>query len=269
MPARPPWKATAAYTSGLVLRLRQVAIAARRLEPVVDGLRRELGLEVVYRDPEVARFGLENAVLAAGSQFLEVVAPARPDAPVLRYLERRGGDSGYMVILQTDDQDSVRARARQDGVRVAFESELPGGHRLLQLHPADTGGAFLEVDQVLGPGADRPDGPWPPAGPDWPALAGRGRVTGILAADVEAADPERVASRWARLLGLDVDRDAAGVRCLRLEGAVLRLVQAEPGRADGVRGVDLAVREGGGQHLVLGGLHITLKKESHGPGPDR
>jgi hypothetical protein len=253
-----------------VLRLRQVAIAAHQLAPVVDGLQDVLGLVVVYRDPEVARFGLENAVLAAGSQFLEVVAPVRPDAPVVRYLQRRGGDSGYMVILQTDDQDAVRARARQLQVRVAFEAELSGGHRLLQLHPADTGGAFLEVDQVLGPGAERPDGPWPPAGPDWPAVQGEGRVSGILAAEVEAADPERVALRWGQLLGRQVERDAGGRRCLNLDGAVLRFTETEPGRADGLRAVDLALSDGDASApILLGGLRLNLKKESHGPGADR
>src|SRR6185437_8780205 len=57
------------------LRLRQIALVARQLAPVVD--RDVFGLEVAYRDPGVEAFGLENAVLPVGNQFLEVVAPIR------------------------------------------------------------------------------------------------------------------------------------------------------------------------------------------------
>ena len=36
------------------LRLRQIALVAEKLEPVVDDLRSVLGIEVCYRDPGVA-----------------------------------------------------------------------------------------------------------------------------------------------------------------------------------------------------------------------
>jgi len=61
------------------------------LEPVVADLEAVLGLAVAFRDPGVARFGLHNAVLPAGSQFVEVVSPTRMDTAGGRYLERRGG----------------------------------------------------------------------------------------------------------------------------------------------------------------------------------
>ena len=85
------------------LRLRQIALVARQLAPVVDDLRELFGLAVAYRDPSVEAFGLENAVLPVGNQFLEVVAPIREGTAGGRYLERRRGDGGYMVILQCDD----------------------------------------------------------------------------------------------------------------------------------------------------------------------
>ncbi|HMC42059.1 MAG TPA: hypothetical protein VKI20_03535, partial [Acidimicrobiales bacterium] len=92
------------------LRLRQVALVARRLEPVETALRRELGLGEPFRDPGVAEFGLENAVMSVGDTFLEVVAPVRPDTTAGRYLDRRGGDGGYMAIFQVGDLARVRRR---------------------------------------------------------------------------------------------------------------------------------------------------------------
>ena len=44
------------------LRLRQIAFVARKLEPVEKDICDVLGVEVCYRDPGVAYFGLENAL---------------------------------------------------------------------------------------------------------------------------------------------------------------------------------------------------------------
>ena len=99
------------------MRLRQVALAARDLEPALLALQRVLGLGEPFRDPGVAEFGLENGVLPIGDAFLEVVSPAQPDTTAGRWIERRGGDAGYMAIFQTDDL--AAARARDGGARRA------------------------------------------------------------------------------------------------------------------------------------------------------
>src|SRR5262249_11512307 len=80
------------------MRLRQVVIAARDLEETVAHLTAVLGLEVGFRDPGVAEFGLVNAVMPVGDTFLEVVSPVASTAPARRFLDRHG-DGGYMVIL--------------------------------------------------------------------------------------------------------------------------------------------------------------------------
>src|SRR5213082_3757773 len=127
------------------LRLRQIALVARQLAPVVDDLRELFGLAVAYRDPSVEAFGLENAVLPVGNQFLEVVAPIREGTAGGRYLERRGGDGGYMVILQCDDLNGERRRVNDLGVRTVWSVDLPD-MRGTHLHPADVGGAILSLD---------------------------------------------------------------------------------------------------------------------------
>ncbi|MGR3566532.1 MAG: hypothetical protein ACU0CN_02170, partial [Pseudooceanicola nanhaiensis] len=98
-----------------MIHLRQVCLVAGALAPAVSALRDVLGLPVAHVDPAVGKFGLENTLLTLGSQFLEVVAPTRAGTAAGRYLDRRGGDGGYMVICQAGDrdaQDAVRANAR-------------------------------------------------------------------------------------------------------------------------------------------------------------
>jgi hypothetical protein len=53
------------------LRLRQIALVARALEPVERQLTAVLGTEVYFRDPGVARYGLHNALWALGGTWEE------------------------------------------------------------------------------------------------------------------------------------------------------------------------------------------------------
>ncbi len=72
------------------LRLRQVCLVSHWLAPVVQALQDILGLPVCHRDPAVTRFGLENALFALGSSFLEFVAPAQAGTAAGRFLARSG-----------------------------------------------------------------------------------------------------------------------------------------------------------------------------------
>ena len=135
------------------VRLRQAVLVARELEPVAGELRSALELNEPFRDPGVGEFGLTNAVFALGDCFLEVVSPVRADTAAGRYLDRHGGDGGYMVIFDLEDLEGARERVRQSGIRVVWQIDLPdisGTH----LHPADLRGAIVSLDR------SRPYGSW-------------------------------------------------------------------------------------------------------------
>ena len=135
-----------------VLRLRQVVIAARDLETTVDQLCRGLGLSMCFRDPGVAEFGLHNALLTVGDQFIEVVSPLIDGTAAGRQLGRRRADvTAYMVMFEVDDLDARMAALAAAGVRTVWSGDHPkirGRH----LHPADIGGAIVEPrrDQAIG-----------------------------------------------------------------------------------------------------------------------
>ena len=52
-----------------------MVIAANDRDTVVAQLIDRLDLEVAYEDPGVAEFGLVNALLVVGDQFIEVISP--------------------------------------------------------------------------------------------------------------------------------------------------------------------------------------------------
>jgi hypothetical protein len=145
-------------------RLRQVALVAHDCGRVTAELSRAFGWPQPFRDPGVAQFGMTNAVFAVGDTFVEVVAPARPGTTAGRYLERRGGDGGYMAIFQVPDLAAARRRLAGLGVRVVWTADLPdiaGTH----LHPKDVPGAIVSLDWAA------PAESWRWAGPSWTGRA--------------------------------------------------------------------------------------------------
>ena len=200
-------------------RLRQIALVARDLDSACARIESELGLRDPFHDPGVREFGLTNAVYEVGDTFLEVVSPVVDGTTAGRYLERRGGDAGYMALFQVADTTTTRELARAMGLRVVWQLDLPdisGTH----LHPRDIGGAIVSFDTPRPPESWRWAGPrWTDAAPDDVAAI---RVAAIV---VRAVDPEPIAARWKELFTdrqvrfepADDERDE-GIASVELEG---------------------------------------------------
>ena len=219
------------------LRLRQIAGVAEKLAPVENDLKEILGIDVCFRDPGVGYFGLENALFPIGNQLLEVVAPVKEGTAGGRYLERRSGDGGYMVITQCDDHPPRRAHVDDLGVRIVLDNQSKEFINM-QLHPRDTGGTFFEIDQQLGEGALDLDGPWHPAGPDWQRSRKLERGSGIKAAEIQCDDPETVARRWSEIAEIQLDY-SDGIYVMSMDNADVRFVTCADGRPEGLGGIDL------------------------------
>jgi glyoxalase-like protein len=217
------------------MRLRQVAFAARDLDAVVGDLCAVLGIEVAFNDPSVAVFGLRNAVLPVGDTFLEVVSPMQADTAAVRYMARRGGDCGYMVMVQTEDSDLDRRRAAGLGIRIAWSIDLDD-IRGTHLHPRDLGGALLSLDAAV------PAASWRWAGPTWQRLRPSARAREIVAVEMQCAEPDVVAARWAALLGRAVQEGPERPLQIALDRGILRFGPAVDG-VDGVTVLDVAVAE--------------------------
>ena len=202
------------------LRIRQIVLAARDLDSAVRHACDTLSVDVIYRDPEVAKFGLANAMMPIGDQFLEIVSPTRADTAAGRHIERHG-DSAYMLILQTDDLARVRARLERLGVRIVFESTHTD-MRAVHLHPKDIGAAIVSLDEATPPSS------WRWAGPQWrPGLNATGK---IVDATIASPQPAALAQRWASVLGLEPPRQSDGVHRLEIEDGEVNFVLGDAER---------------------------------------
>ena len=223
----------------MFLRLRQICLVARDLEAVVQDLRAVLGVEVCHRDPGVERFGLSNALMRVGTSFIEVVAPLHDGTAAGRHLSRRGGDGGYMVILDAPKLVPWRRHAALCGVRIAAALKV-GAYEGLQLHPHDTGGALLEINRTEG-GQDLL-GAYGPAGPHWQQHAEGRCARAISGAVLQSPDPRRLARRWAEILRRHAVRTGDGYE-IQLDNARLGFVEALDGRGEGLAAIGIEAVE--------------------------
>ncbi len=220
------------------IHLRQICLVAEKLAPVIDDLTAIFGVNPCYVDPAVKMFGLENTLLSIGTDFLEVVAPIQDNTAAGRYLKRRKGDGGYMVICQMAnkiDQQKLRAQATANGVRVAFE-HAEDDHAIMQLHPGDMRASFLEADWDA---HEDMQGNWHPAdGLNWQSAVKTDVTRAMVGATLQGPNPMALAQHWGAVMGLDVGV-ADGTPVLALANGRLRFVEDTDGRGPGLKGIEL------------------------------
>lgn len=217
-------------------------MVAESLDPVIADITTILSLGEGYMDKGVNRWGLENRVIPLGYDFLEVVAPFREGTSAGRYLQRRHGPGGYMVILQTDDGLKHRKRITDMGVRTVFTADRED-IQITQYHPGDCGGVLLEIDSVS-PDCDFEEDlcPWPPGGPDWEKHINRNVVEGFSAIELQSANPLEMAQLWSDLLDMPVF-NLGGIPQVKLLNSSIKFVESVDKRGNGLSLLELRVTD--------------------------
>ena len=259
------------------MRLRQVALVASDLEVTTGRLAKLLGIDYGYHDPGIIKFGLDNWVAAIGDTFLEVVSPVQENTTAGRYLERRGGDGGYMVILQVPDLDAARARIEKVGARIVWSAQGTGDSgettEGAHVHPRDCGGAILSVDEA------KPTEAWAWAGPGWQDHDSS-FLSQICGVELQSSDAAAMAVRWGELLGagisegltpdgrpawmIDLDAGVQGSAGGASKRGVIRFVKDGNGRGDGVSAFDVALLSAQALEAVVEDLGAKLVRGEGG-----
>ncbi|MDP6862307.1 MAG: hypothetical protein QGH80_01340 [Acidimicrobiales bacterium] len=237
----------------MTLRLRQVAIVGDEYVETENALREVFGLDVAYRDPGnrpgreagVSIFGLKNFVMPIGNQFLELVTPLTPGPTSAggRYIERRGGPGGYMLLFQVtrSDYEIHRSYLERLGVRVVAGGDISEtGSDAIHIHPKDLPGCLVELRWCEN--EERVDGDWWPVEKDWRDHSKTEVVEAIVGAEVQTPEPLQLAQRWGEVLQQDVLVEGALPSLLTADGPV-RFVEPADGRPEGLGGIDVKVHD--------------------------
>ena len=214
------------------IRLRQICLVAPQLEPVIVDISEIMGLDVCYRDGNVAKYGLEDALLPVDTILLEVVAPTRPGTAAGRFLDKTGGRGGYMAIFCCDDPDARGGHAENIGVRIANVIDHAPYHGV-QLHPRDCRAAFIEFNHT--DGSDDVLGPYPPAGPDWQRSIRKDVTQALTGVEMASPQPRALAEHWGRIIGISVTESERGEPELKLPNCSFRFAEGESEIMSGLR----------------------------------
>ena len=194
--------------------LKMVVLASRDARAETARAVGLLGVSAGVHDPFIGALGLADEVFAVGDTYVQILEPLDEKSRAHRWITRKGGDAGYLLVVQTDDADGVIQRCAEAGVRVTFDGVFEG-NRVVQLHAGDLRILF-EIDEMQHWDTwhwDRPE--TDPAVPE--------AVSDLVAVDCIVDEPVRLAGLLGTLLAIPHDGGSTltigGRRVRFLEGA--------------------------------------------------
>ena len=129
-----------------LLRIDHVGIAVPDLDAAKVFYAETFGLRVVHEETNEEQ-GVREAMLAVGDgPRLQLLAPARPDSAIAKFLDRSG--PGLQQLAYTvADVEAAAAALRARGLRLLYDTPRRGtaGSRINFVHPKDAGGVLVEL----------------------------------------------------------------------------------------------------------------------------
>lgn len=125
--------------------LDHVAIAVQDLDAALAEYQRLYGAETTYREV-VPEQGVEEAMIAVGGSFIQLLQPLGPDTPVGRFITSRG-EGMHHIALAVADIDAALAYLKDEGARLVDEHPRIGGRgaRIAFVHPKAFAGTLVEL----------------------------------------------------------------------------------------------------------------------------
>ncbi|MCR6644412.1 MAG: VOC family protein [Terricaulis sp.] len=114
-------------------RVRHYVIATHDRHFVCDQIYEFLGLPATPARPGpgvTEQYGFYSVMMRVGTTMLEVVQPVRDDHLLSRWFQERGGDGGFMVVMQTYDGEALKARAAAEGLVLTRDQDFMGQHMI-------------------------------------------------------------------------------------------------------------------------------------------
>ncbi|MEV6344892.1 methylmalonyl-CoA epimerase [Actinoplanes sp. NPDC051851] len=131
-----------------LLRVDHVGVAVPDLDEAIRFYGENFGLRCVHQETNDEQ-GVREAMLAVGDGTgprIQLLAPARPDSAIAKFLDRSG--PGLQQLAYTvADVEAAAAALRSRGMRLLYDTPRRGtaGSRINFVHPKDAGGVLVEL----------------------------------------------------------------------------------------------------------------------------
>jgi methylmalonyl-CoA/ethylmalonyl-CoA epimerase len=129
-------------------KVEHIALAVADLDAAIDHYSKIWGLAVEHRE-RVEDQGVDEAMLAIGDTYLQLLGPTSPDSTVGKFIERRG-EGLHHIAYEVDDLEATLAELKSKGVPLIDEAPRKGGrgHMVAFVHPKGNHGLLVELIQA-------------------------------------------------------------------------------------------------------------------------
>jgi len=128
----------------MIEKIHHIGIAVHSLDEALKFYRDTLGLPV-HASATVEDQGVKAALLTIGQSEIELLEPLSPEAPVGRFLERKG-EGLHHICFQTPDVAAELEGLKAKGVELIDQQPRRGlAGMICFLHPKASRGALVEL----------------------------------------------------------------------------------------------------------------------------
>ncbi len=132
----------------LTYNLDHIALAVPDLDKAIAQYENLFGGTPLYRET-IESQGVEEAMLAVGGSYIQLLQPLGADTPVGRFLERSGEGLHHIALAVTDIEKALE-HLRDEGARLVDDTPRQGGRgsRIAFVHPHTFAGTLIELVEL-------------------------------------------------------------------------------------------------------------------------
>ena len=129
----------------MIKNINHIAIAVSNLEEAAGFYQTVMGLTLSGIEVVTAQ-KTKVGFFKIGESNIELVQPAEPDSPLVKFLETKG-QGIHHICLEVDDIEAEVKAFLEKGATMVDQKPRPGAHntRVAFVHPKSSGGVLIEL----------------------------------------------------------------------------------------------------------------------------
>jgi len=132
----------------MLKKINHIAIAVNNLEEAAKFYQNVLGLTLSGVEVVTAQ-KTKVGFLKIGESNIELVQPAEPDSPLVKFLETKGPGIHH-ICLEVDDVEAEVKAFLEKGATMVDQKPRPGAHhtKVAFVHPKSSSGVLIELCEL-------------------------------------------------------------------------------------------------------------------------
>ena len=129
----------------MIKKINHIAIAVNNLEEAARFYQTVMGLTLSGVEVVTAQ-KTRVGFFKIGESNIELVQPAEPDSPLVKFLETKG-QGIHHICLEVDDVEAEVKAFLEKGATMVDQKPRPGAHntKVAFVHPKSSGGVLIEL----------------------------------------------------------------------------------------------------------------------------